>query len=243
MVVSIRSTKTLSAPRADSGRGVPMLAVDGYTSRWSPRMLSQPNGSPITSLAALVGASPLAATGPLTLKSPASNMRSMGGAAGVRAAATVPVLQQPYTVVTVAKINTAGAAVILGSQAPGLAAGNNDSLMRIGSTATTYEMDTNVAGAQAVLVHTKPVDTSHHVFICVFDGVNSVFSIDGVEVVGNAGLGGLYASLNLFTYPTNGGVWPGESAELAIYPRRLDSAERFRLATQLAPLAPFNVVA
>lgn len=56
----------------------------------------------------------------------------------------------------------------------------------------------------ANLVHTKDADTNRHVFILSHSGANSVLSIDGVEVAGNAGsnaptalrIGGTTSSFN-----------------------------------------------
>lgn len=231
MTVSTRNDSALTTPTFGVPRAVPRWPVSGYSHRWALKSLNQPVGSYVNTIPNLinaaypfdVGTDSVSARPVLAL--PTSKIQSVNSASGRRLrivpfAAAIP---QPFTLVTVAKLTTAGAGVL----AAGEDAAYTPSLIaRIGSTATVFEID-----AGATLLHTATADANWHVFIAVFNGASSVFSVDGNEVTGAAGSNSLGPNLHIQQLPVAGGssTYPGQTADIGIYPSALTSAQRATL--------------
>lgn len=231
MTVATRNDAALTAPALGVPRAVPRWPVSGYTHRWAPKTLNQPIGAYVNNLPNLIapaypfdaGTDSVASRPVLAL--PTSKIQSVNAAAGKRLrilplAATIP---QPFTLVHVAKLTTAGASVISASVD---AAYNLSNIARIGSTASAFEMD-----AGATLLHTVALDANWHVFISVFNGASSVFSIDGNEVTGNAGTNAFGVNLHIHQLPVVGGgsTYPGQTADIGVYAGALTAAQRATL--------------
>lgn len=111
-------------------------------------------------------------------------------------------------------------------------AGNTIFSGRTGPPCQLYIGGSGVFGFSggAILAHTKAADLAWHVFVIVHNGANSVFSIDGVEVLGNAGA-------NVPTELRFGGTSSAFSkckiAQVQTIPRACNASERAAIVNRL----------
>ena len=88
----------------------------------------------------------------------------------------------------------------------------------------------------ATLAHTKAADTNQHVFIMVHNGAESVFSVDGAEVVGN---GGANAGLALRLGGSSSTFHKSTINQVQVLPYAAGPAERAGIVTRLRAVYGF----
>lgn len=217
MTLVIKSTTTLSSPKFSSFPGIAALPLGGYTDRWSAEMLSA--GSAVSNV-------PNTVQGPwgaFIQTDPAlqPTIVSEGGFVHVANTATSQLVMPPFTttgpktMVVVGKMTGTDATLV----------GANGSNWNLGVSSTKFYIN---AGA-TILGPAR--DSAWHVFIAVFNGASSVFSVDGVEYAGDAGSN---QPTNLRMFSTGGGIYAtGGVRDVAIYPSALNQADRQALASSL----------
>jgi hypothetical protein len=217
MTLIMKSPTALKSPKYPVVPAVESLPVAGYANRWNAEPLTL--GAPVASL-------PNAVAGPwgaFIQTDPAlqPSVVTEGGFKHVANTATSQLVMPPFTttgaktVVLVAKILGGNTAFF----------GANGANWNIGVSTTKFYMNagTTILG--------PALDSAWHVFIAVFDGASSVFSVDGVEYAGNAGTN---QPTNLRMFSIGGTAYAtGGVRDVAIYPSALNPADRQTLTAAL----------
>ncbi|TVU61561.1 LamG domain-containing protein [Paenarthrobacter nitroguajacolicus] len=202
------------------------LPVSGYKRRYLAKNLQLTDGAAVNAWPDMVaggaaletvptyGAAPTAATVG-TIKAVSFN----GTTQGLKTSA---VMNQPHTLVIVAKLQDSGVTgirIIAGGRLGSDTAVENAVL---GTSGTAPSKILFLEGGSTV--NGPAADQAWHVFIGVFNGASSVLSVDGTEVSGNTGT----ARRDILTLGYHrAGQWTNMAvAEVALYDKALSAGER-----------------
>jgi len=214
----LKSGTALKSPKYPAKLGVESLPVAGYSDRWNAEPLA--SGASVSNL-------PNTVQGPwgaFIQTDPAQQptVVTEGGFKHIANTATSQLVMPPFTttgpktMVVIGKVLTGDGAVLVGA---------NGANWNIGVTSTKFFMNAGLT----ILGPNK--DTAWHVFIAVFNGAASVFSVDGVEYAGDAGTN---QPTNLRMFSSGGGIYAtGGVRDVAIYPGAMSQVDRQKLTAQL----------
>lgn len=222
MTLVIKSPTALKSPRYRAAPIVESLPVGGYTDRWDAESLTVAEGAKITAL-------PNAVAGPwgaYMQPDPALQpiLRTEGGFKHVANTATRAMFTQnftttgPKTMVGVGKVVSGATAVLFGTV-------GNWSIGLVNGNRFFMNAGASILG--------PALDDKWHVFIGVFDGANSVFSVDGIEYAGDAGSN---QPVNLRLFSQGAATTPhvvGGVRMQAIYPGAMSQPDRQKLTAAL----------
>jgi hypothetical protein len=209
------------------------LPVAGYKRRFLAKSLQLADGATVNKWPDLVagGASldPVPTYGLAPYAGTVDGIQSVTFNGTTQGLKTSAVMNQPHTLVMVAKLRDAGITglrIMAGGRLGADIAVESATLGTSGNAGSKnyfLEGGTSFAGPTA--------DTAWHVFIGVFNGASSVLAVDGTETTGNTGT----ARRDILTLAYHrAGQWTNMAvAEVALYDKALTAGERTSTVTAL----------
>lgn len=210
------------------------LPVAGWSRRHVAYAVPQDPGATIASWADLAGGAPLTPNGQGGTASTAPLLVSEGSTPHMEftgtAAMGVPMpIAQPHTIIVCARLTAqpTGLGVLTGSKA---ATPNRASQFLDASTNLNWRSNAGSSIGSTVTAST----TTFQTLTTVFDGANSIFRVDGVEVAGNAG-SEARSHLTVATWDTQGlNRLACRISEIVVYPFALNAFQRGQVEAAVA---------